>query len=74
MAIESTGIDAPWRSVLPLIPYSYPWCVGCDMDCREIELLTCSDCGEKCMGCLSKKCADREIRYDRQMMEVDVND
>jgi hypothetical protein len=70
MVIKSTAIDAPWRSILQLLPYSYPWCVGCDMDCRDIEASQCEGCLEKCLGCLSKKCSERELRYDLDISPV----
>lgn len=72
--IESTAIDAPWRSILALIPETYPWCSCCKMDCRDREMLltceACSDYGVSCWGCLSKHCEDRFLVFDLE--EVDA--
>lgn len=74
MSINSTTIDAPWRSILQLIKFSYPWCTVCEMDCREVALLQCPDCGEKCNGCLSRQCECRYLCYDMERVNEGTND
>jgi hypothetical protein len=78
MAIKSTAIDAPWRSIFPLLPDTFLWCSLAEIGIDFILTYTCYDCAEFeckiCKGCLKKECLNRLLQVPCEYMPDSVNE